>query len=146
MVFYYHMIYTPETDKQISHCSRLQSLRLQQINTYNDTYSVHDNVLMWCRGRLLCLLASCECLPASTTGYQLLISSPPPRRAGSPSLPRIHGGPISPRVHAHSCSFVCYSYCTREYWITSGDISRDFKFKIIKKLAKEKTKRFLQTL
>jgi hypothetical protein len=33
MVFYYHMIYSPETDRHVRHCSWLQSLRLQQINT-----------------------------------------------------------------------------------------------------------------
>jgi hypothetical protein len=79
MVFSFHLIYSPETDRQVRHCSRLQSLRLQRINIYNDTYFVHDDVLMSCRARLLCLLASYERLPASTAGYQLLISSPPPQ-------------------------------------------------------------------
>ncbi len=105
------MIYSLETDRQVRHCSRLQSLGLQQINIYNDTYSVYDDVLMSCRARLLCLLASCERLSASTAGYQLLISSSP-GWAGSPSFPHIHVGPISPRVNAHSCLFVCYSYDT----------------------------------
>ncbi len=108
MAFYYHMIYSPETDRQVRHCSWLQSLRLQQINTYNDTYSVHDEALMPRRARLLCLLASCERLSIFTVGYQLLIFSPT-RRAGSPFSPCIHSDPISPRDHAHPRPFVCYS-------------------------------------
>ncbi len=121
MVFYYQMIYSPETDRQVRHCSCLQSLKLQQINTYNDTYSVYDNVLMLCQARLLCLIASYERQPASTAGYQLLISSPP-GQAGSPSFPHIHGGIISPRVHAHSCLFVCYMTCfkTKKYHLRRG--------------------------
>jgi hypothetical protein len=74
---------------KIKHCSRLQLLRLQQINTYNDTYSVHDEVLMSRGARLFRLLASCECLSVSTVGYQLLIFSVA-RQAGSPFSPRIH--------------------------------------------------------
>ncbi len=109
MVFYYHMIYSPETDRQVRHCSRLQSLRIQQINTYNDTYSMHDDVLMLCRARLLCPLASYEHLPISTAGYQLLIPSPSPRAGRVLSFPHIHGGLIFPMVHAHSRLFVCYS-------------------------------------
>jgi hypothetical protein len=92
MVFYYHMIYSPETDRQVRHCSQLQSLRIQQINTYNDIYSVHDDVLMSCRACLLRLLASYEHLPASTAGYQLLI--PPPAGGLGPLLP-----PYSWRPH-----------------------------------------------
>jgi hypothetical protein len=82
MVFYYHMIDSPKTDRQVRHCSRLQSLRSQWINIYNVTYSVHDDVLMLCRARLL---ASYERLPASTAGYQLLIPPPPP--LGGPGPP-----------------------------------------------------------
>jgi hypothetical protein len=106
--FYCHMIYSPETNRQVRHCSWLQSLRIQQINAYNDTYSVHNGALMSRRARLLCLLASWERLTVSTAGYQLLISSPA-RRARPPFSPYIHDGPISPRVHAHHCPFVCYS-------------------------------------
>jgi hypothetical protein len=98
MVFHCHMIYSPETDRQVGHCSRLQSLRLQQINTYNDKYYVHDDVLMSCRASLLCLLASYERLPASTAGYQLLISSPPPPWAGRvPLLPPYSWWPHFPQ-------------------------------------------------
>jgi hypothetical protein len=46
MIFYYNMIYSPETDNQIRHCSRLQLLSLQQVDIHNDTYSVHNEVLM----------------------------------------------------------------------------------------------------
>jgi hypothetical protein len=108
MAFYYHMIYSLETDRQVRHCSGLQSLRLQQINTYNDTYSVHDEALMSLRARLFCLLASCESLSVSTVGYNCL-SSLPPGKPGPPSPPGIHGDPISLRFHAHPRPFVCYN-------------------------------------
>ncbi len=76
MVFYYHMIYSPETDGQVRHCSWLQSLRIQQVIAYNDTYSVQNEVLMPCQTRLFCLLSPWECLTVSTARYQLLTSSP----------------------------------------------------------------------
>ncbi len=107
--FYYHIIYSSETDKTIRHFSRLQSLRLQHINTYNDTYSVHDEALKSHRGCLLCLLASCERRSVSTIGYQLLIFSSA-RLGGSPSSPPIHGDPLSPSVHTHPRLLVCYNY------------------------------------
>jgi hypothetical protein len=107
MVFYCHMIYSPETDRQIKHCSWLQLLRIQQVNAHNDTYSVHKGALVPCRPRP-CLLSSWECLTISVVRYQLLTSSPS-RRAGPPFSPSIQDGPISPRVHAHLCPLVCYS-------------------------------------
>ncbi len=55
MLFYYHMIYSPETDNQRRHRSQLQSLTLRQADVYNDTYSVHNEVLMshWARPPVL---------------------------------------------------------------------------------------------
>jgi hypothetical protein len=129
MIFYYHMIYSPETDKQVRYCSRLQSLqslRLQQINMYNNTYSVHDNVLMLCQARLLCLLASYERLPVSTSGYQLLISSPsPPGGSGSPTFPIFMVASFPPwsmhtllplSVTGTMIYFLCLSDLARESW------------------------------
>jgi hypothetical protein len=89
MVFYYYMIYFPETDKQIMHRSRLQLSNLQwsTIQQYNNnTYSVHNEVLMSQRARPSYLLGSHERLPRSTVGNWLLILSPA-RRARPPFSP-----------------------------------------------------------
>ncbi len=120
--FYCHVIYSPETGRQVKHCSWLQSLRIQQVNAYNDTYSVHNEALMLRRARLLCLLASWERLSVSAAKYQLLISSPD-RGAGPPFPPTFMMAPFLPgsthtlvpmsvTVPFHLCIFRIFS----DFW------------------------------
>jgi hypothetical protein len=71
MAFYYQMIYLPETDKQVRHCLQLcyqvyNGQYVQQCS--NNTYSVHNEVLMSHQARLSYLLASYGRLPRSTVG------------------------------------------------------------------------------
>jgi hypothetical protein len=101
-VFYYHMIYSPETDHQIRHCSRLQLLKLNdELMWHNDTYSVHNEVLMSHRARLVVLLAppwaSCHPHCCGLTAYLTLhwVGQVPPPHPHSwwPHFPQ---GPCTP--------------------------------------------------
>jgi hypothetical protein len=48
IVFYYHMIYSPETDNQNETSVMITIIVTEQMRTvvHNVTYSVHDEVLM----------------------------------------------------------------------------------------------------
>jgi hypothetical protein len=99
MAFYYHMIYFPETDNQVRHCSWLQSLG------YNRRMCtiIHTLCIMrsWCRIESVLLLFW---LPhrriAASTAVNWLLILFPTGWAGHPLRPLIHGDPISLRVHA----------------------------------------------
>ncbi len=106
MVFYYHMIYSPETDGQVRHCSRLQSLRLQQINTYNDTYSVHDDVLMSCRAPSPSSMSSGILWTSAHLHWWVPTAHLfPPGRAESPPSPTfmVASFPLGPRTLSPLC-------------------------------------------
>jgi hypothetical protein len=85
MVFYHHMIYSPQTDNQVRHCSQLQLLSLQQVDIYNDTYSVHNEVFFF---SLIFLLSLNKCtvlhrpllarVCGGTGEYRKTIAPPPP--------------------------------------------------------------------
>ncbi len=79
MVFYSHIIYSPETDRYSK--TWLMITVVKDMTEYctwytYDTYSVHKGALMSCRARPPCLPASWERLTSSTVWCQLPVLFP----------------------------------------------------------------------
>ncbi len=112
MVFYYHMIYSPETNNQVKTSSSIHTIVVYYIQAewwsplHNITYSVRDEFLMSHRTRLAVLLVPpwesrlLHC--CRSTAYLV------PHWARPLPRPPLHGDPISLRVHVLTHPSICY--------------------------------------
>ncbi len=109
MVFYYHIIYSLETDIKVRHWSQLQILCTIIKDPWFTTSHTLCMMSSWCRIEPVCLSSWLPhgCLVSSTVADQLLILLPT-GRARPPLRPPTHGDSISLRVHALPHSPVQY--------------------------------------
>ncbi len=92
MVFYYQMIYFPETDNTIKHNSCYGCRCSNYYTMHNNTHSVHKRHLVLWRAHLLCSEASCYVCPPPLS-YANCPPFPPHGRLGPPASKM---APISP--------------------------------------------------
>jgi hypothetical protein len=97
MVFYYQMIYSPETINTVKHNPCYGYWCGTQCTMYNDTYSVHKRSLVLWRARLLCSEAFYNVyLPPLSDANCLLF--PPLGRPVPLSPPTSEAATISPSI------------------------------------------------
>ncbi len=103
MVFYYQMIYFPETDNTIKHDSCYGCRCSNYCTMHNDTHSEHKRRLVLWRARLLCSEASRYVYPPPLSDANCPPFPPP----GGPGPPAPKMAPISPgSTHTPSTPFV----------------------------------------
>jgi hypothetical protein len=110
MVFYYQMIYSPETNNTIKHDVCYGCWCGNWCTTHNDTYSVHKRGLMLWQARLLSSEAFWDVYPPPLSDTNCP-PFPPPGGRGPPTPPASKMASISPgSTHTPSTPSVTWTY------------------------------------
>ncbi len=141
MVFYYQMIYFPETNNTIKHDSCYGYKYSNYYTVHNNTHSVHKRLLVMWRARLLCLDAFRYVYPPPLSEANCLPFPP----LGGPGPPATKMAPFSPgSTHTLSTlSVTAITICTCKICIRVLPLIEELKRKILYGICKMETAEYI---